>query len=61
MSRSSIAIVCALLLSSCGGGYDFKKYEKYREDGELSDVVHEWISAYVEQHCYTDGQEIICR
>jgi hypothetical protein len=40
----------------CGGDeYDMEKYNQYRNNGELSDVVHEWMHAYIEEYCRVSG------
>ncbi len=37
---------------SCGSNdYDYDKYREYMNNGELSDVVHEWMHAYIEGYC----------
>jgi hypothetical protein len=50
------------LLTSCGDGYSYKKYEKYKSDGELQDAVSEWIGSYVERNCRVNSdRSISCR
>lgn len=63
MKYSGIGIFMGLALSGCdSSGYDFSKYEKYKNDGELSDAVHEWVGDYVERYCtVNDDQTISCR
>lgn len=45
-----IFTLCAI--ASCGDSdYDMDKYMSYKENGELSDAVHEWIGEYIEEYC----------
>ena len=55
-------IVSLFSLTGCDDGYDMDKYMKYKENGELSDAVHEWIGDYVERYCSSNSDgSISCR
>ena len=62
MTRLCITVLVAGCLAACDDSYDMDKYTKYKNDGELSDAVQEWISDYVERYCSAnrDGS-ISCR
>jgi len=63
MKKVLALMAIAFLLGSCNdSGYSMKKYEQYSSDGELQDVVHEWIGNYVESYCrVAPGGSITCR
>ena len=57
MKIQKVIFVFALIftlsaMTSCGNSnYDMDKYKSYKENGELSDAVHEWIRVYIEDYC----------
>lgn len=53
MRITRIAFAFGILagLTGCDDGYDLSRYESLRNDGELEDVVHEWMHDYVETYC----------
>ena len=46
-----MASLFILVLSGCKDEYDFGEYDEIRNNGELSDVMHEWMHDYIEKYC----------
>ncbi|MGM0740158.1 MAG: hypothetical protein ACQEVT_01100 [Pseudomonadota bacterium] len=48
-------------LAGCKEDYDLDEYKEIRDNGELEDVVHEWMHDYIERYCRVErGGSIEC-
>jgi hypothetical protein len=59
-----LAVVAAfgvgMLVSGGSDGFDMAEYEEIKQNPELSDAVHEWMHAYIEEYCRVSGRQISC-
>jgi hypothetical protein len=54
------AFVIGFWVSGNGGGFDFDDYRQIKQNDALSDAVHEWMHAYIEEYCRVEGRRITC-